>query len=177
MRGVHPGSLLIASPMLEDGNFLRSVIYILEHSDTGTLGLIVNRDLDVPLGELWDDCPDRLTAARLCAEGGPVDRHKGLLLHGFTDLPETYQLAEGIAVGGDPERLEAEVADGPGHRGPRLFLGHAGWQTGQLAEEIAIGSWLVRPGHPALLLDPTPPEQLWQDLLGCGEETPDPSLN
>ena len=177
MMAVHSGVLLVASPVLTDPNFMRTVVYILEHTSGGTLGLIVNRPLDVPLGDLWDECPGSLAEASLCAEGGPVDRHKGLLLHGYVELEDTYQLAEGVAVGGDPQELHSLSQDDRGRSGPRLFLGHAGWQPGQLDDEVASGSWIVRTGHPVLLLNPTPPEDLWQELVTSGAETPDPSAN
>jgi putative transcriptional regulator len=177
MQAVSSGVLLIASPVLADPNFMRTVVYVLEHTDGGTLGLIMNRPLDVPLGDLWDECPGELTSSRLCAEGGPVDRHKGLLLHGYTELEDTYQLADGIAVGGDPQELHQRSLDDAERSGPRLFLGHAGWQPSQLEDEIAIGSWLVRRGHPILLLNPSPPEDLWQDLVTSGGDTPGPSSN
>ncbi len=169
--------MLVASPVLADPNFMRSVVYVLEHTASGTLGLVLNRPLDVPLGDLWDECPEALGGEQLCAEGGPVDRHKGLLLHGFTELEDTYQLAEGIAVGGDPHQLHALSEAESSHHGPRLFLGHAGWQPGQLEEEIALGSWLVREAHPVLLLHPQPPEDLWQEMVSCYGEATEPSVN
>lgn len=176
MRAPGAGCLLVASPVLADPNFMRTVVYILEHNDSGTLALIVNRPLDVPLGELWDEAPDELSERKLCAEGGPVDRHKGLLIHGYIDLPNAYRLCDGLAVGGDPDALRAR-ADQDGAGGPRLFLGHAGWSPGQLEDELAVGSWIVRSGHPSLLLNPRPPEDLWQELVCSGSEIPDPSVN
>ena len=69
------GVFLVASPELTDANFARSVIYLLDHNDTGSLGFILNRPLDLPLGELWSDAPGGLIDARIAAEGGPVDKH------------------------------------------------------------------------------------------------------
>jgi putative transcriptional regulator len=51
------GMLLVASPQLSDPNFLRTVVYLLDHSDNGTLGFVINRPLDVPLRELWGEVP------------------------------------------------------------------------------------------------------------------------
>ena len=171
------GTVLVASPALSDPNFMRTVVYLLDHNADGTLGLIINRPLDVGLGELWEGCPDELEEQQLCAEGGPVERHRGLLIHGFADVNDAYQLAEGIAVGGDPDELHARTRDDDGSHGPRLFLGHAGWGEGQLADEVAVGSWLVRSGNPLLLLNPRPPEDLWNELLCSGSELPPPSIN
>lgn len=158
---------------------MRTVVYLLEYSETGTLGLIINRPLPVPLSEIWEDCPPDLHEAELCAEGGPVDRHKGLLIHNFKDIPEALGLGMDLSVGGHPESLSQAVqaAASDAIHGPRLFLGHAGWSPQQLEEEISEGSWLIRSGHQSLLLDPNPPDDLWQTLISAGEELPHPSIN
>ncbi len=171
------GMVLVASPALRDPNFMGSVVYVLDHGANGTLGFIVNRPLDLPLSELWDDAPPRIKDARIAAMGGPVDRHKGLLLHGSLDIPEAQVMAPGIAIGGSIAELVARYGDGPDQTGPRLFLGHSGWSPGQLAREIEEGSWLVRAGKVAWLLDPVPPANLWQHLLEGRTGLPNPSLN
>jgi len=172
------GVLLVASPQLTDPNFVRSVVYLLDHSDTGSLGFILNRPLDLPLGELWNEAPGGLIDARIAAEGGPVDKHKGLLLHGDTALTGAQLMSDGIAVGGDLNAVEKRWASGGDHNGPRLFLGHSGWTSGQLDHEIEEGAWLVRPGRLALLFDAQPPEMLWQLLIeGRSGGMPDPSRN
>jgi putative transcriptional regulator len=172
------GVLLVASPHLTDSNFVRSVVYLLDHGDGGSLGFIVNRPLDVPLSELWSDVPSGLAEARIAAEGGPVDKHKGLLLHGEPGLAGAQPMGDGVAVGGDVEALAKRWAGGGDRCGPRLFLGHSGWSTGQLQGEIDEGAWLVRPGRIGLLLDPLPSGLLWQHLVeGRSGGMPDPSRN
>jgi putative transcriptional regulator len=172
------GVLLVASPHLSDANFVRSVVYLLDHSDTGSLGFIVNRALDVPLSELWNDAPGGLADARIAAEGGPVDKHKGLLLHGDTGLAGAQAMGDGVAVGGDLMALAERWVTGGDHCGPRLFLGHSGWTAGQLQNEIDEGAWLVRPGRIDLLLGAQPSDLLWQQLVeGRSGGMPDPSRN
>jgi len=171
------GSVLVATLGLADPSFLRSVVYLLEHDDGGSLGFIVNRPLDIPLSDLWTECPAGLTAARVAAEGGPVDRNKGLLLHACPDLPGAQEMGGGLAVHGDPDALAVRWPQGPDARGPRLFLGHSGWAPGQLAGEIAAGAWLVRPGRIDLVLGLRPAETLWQSLLDGMPGLPRPSVN
>ena len=158
---------------------MRTVIYLLEHSDTGTLGLIVNRPVPVKLSDIWDECPSSMNTEELCAEGGPVDRHKGLLIHRMPNISDALELGLGLSVGGHPDELARafELNGIKARLGPRLFLGHAGWAPQQLEQEIAQGTWLVRSGLQDLLLDPQPPEDLWQTLISAGEELPDPSAN
>jgi putative transcriptional regulator len=172
------GVFLVASPQLTDPNFIRSVVYLLDHGESGSLGFILNRPLDVPLGELWSEAPGGLADARIAAEGGPVDKHKGLLLHGDITLAGSQPMGEGIAVGGDLDALQERWGTGGDHNGPRLFLGHSGWTAGQLDLEIEQGAWLVRPGRLELLFDAKPSELLWHLLVeGRAGGMPDPSRN
>ncbi len=47
------GRLLVASPALEDPNFVRTVVLICAHSDEGAFGLVINRELeDVRVGDV-----------------------------------------------------------------------------------------------------------------------------
>jgi putative transcriptional regulator len=171
------GMLLVASPRLEDANFRHSVVYLVEHNDTGTLGFIINRPLELPLSELWSEVPPGLAVARLAGEGGPVDRHKGLLLHACMDLAGAHPVSPTVAVGGDVDALAARWPDGGDVSGPRLFLGHSGWGLGQLERELEEGAWILRPGRPELLFDPYPAVGLWQQLIEGRYGMPDPSRN
>lgn len=172
------GCLLVSHPSLDDANFMRSVVYLLEHGEGGSLGLIINRPLEVPLGDLWEGCPPGLNEARIGAEGGPVERHKGLIIHGYPGLASSYEIAPGIHVGGEPDDLANRYLSDALHRlGPRLFLGHAGWAPEQLEEEVAQGAWIVRHGHPRLLLNSDPPDDLWTGLIQAGSGPQEPSLN
>ena len=172
------GMLLVASPQLSDPNFVRTVVYLLDHGDNGTLGFVLNRPLEVPLSELWGEVPEQLAGLRVAAEGGPVVRHKGLLVHRCIDLSGAQLLSEGFAIGGDLDALAKRFASGCDEHGPRLFLGHSGWAPGQLLAELEEGAWLLRSGRPEQLLNPQPALGLWQQLVeGRGGGTPDPSLN
>lgn len=171
------GMLLVASTTLSEPSFMRSVIYLLEHDEDGTLGFIINRPLDIALSDLWADCPAGLGPAKVAAEGGPVDRNKGLLLHSCNELPGAQPMGNGLAVGGDMEALARRYAKGADPSGPRLFLGHSGWAPGQLATEIAEGAWVLRPGSLDLVLNSRPTATLWQHLLDGKIGLPEPSLN
>ena len=187
MSVAHPelaaGVLLVANPQLTDENFCRSVVYLVEHSDEGSLGFIINRPLEMTLGDLWGDCPSGLADAKAAADGGPVERHKGLLLHRHPGIADTAAMGHGIFIGGDLPQIAARWASGPDRIGPRLFLGHSGWTGGQLGREIDIGAWLVRPGHSdllALVTDPTTGsdgDHLWERLRNGPHGLPTPSLN
>ncbi len=175
--------LLVANLQLTDENFSRSIVYLVEHSNEGSLGFIINRPLELTLGELWNDCPSGLADAKAAADGGPVERHKGLLLHRHPGIAETAPMGHGIFIGGNLPQIASRWASGPDRIGPRLFLGHSGWTAGQLDREITAGAWLIRPGHSdllALVTDPTTGsdgDQLWERLRHGPHGLPAPSLN
>lgn len=171
------GTFLVASTALDDPNFMRTVVYLLEHGEAGTMGLIVNRPLDMPLSAIWEGVPAGLADATVAAEGGPVERDRGLLLHAVVDLPGCQRLSDGLAIGGEVAVLAARFQAGADGNGPRLFLGHSGWGAGQLEHEVAQGAWLVRPGNLDHLLV-APPLDLWRRLAdGGGAGLPEPSVN
>ncbi|HYE08244.1 MAG TPA: YqgE/AlgH family protein [Planctomycetota bacterium] len=171
------GMLLVASANLTEPSFMRAVVYLLEHDEDGTLGFIINRPLDIPLSELWSECPPGLITARIAAEGGPVEPNKGLLLHTCLDLPGVQAMGLGLAVGGDLDALAKRYLEGGDDSGPRLFLGHSGWAPGQLQAEIEEGAWIVRPGKPELVVNHKPSPMMWQHLLEGHGGLPEPSLN
>ena len=171
-----PGVFLVASPTLGDPHVMRSVVYLLEHGPEGPFGVIVNRALDLPLRELWGEVPTQLAEVRIAAEGGPVNRHHGLLLHGLPDLIGAQDMGHGLALGGDLDQLAQRWSTGPDSHGPRLFLGHSGWGAGQLAAEMAQGTWIVRPGRSAAVIQAKPDPDLWEQLV-AGPGLPRPSLN
>ncbi len=173
------GVLLVATSVLDDPNFHRAVVWVAEHGDDGTLGFIINRPLEMPLADLWEGCPDSLSSLCCAAEGGPVERNKGLLVHGLATMPDTAPLHHGLYVGGSLDHLAKRWSNGPDSFGPRLFLGHSGWSPGQLDREIASGAWTLRPGRLDLILrPPTDGDALWQELAHRrASETGEPSVN
>ena len=149
------GTVLVATTALTDPNFAAAIVYLLEHGDGGTLGLVVNRPL---------------------ATGGPVEPHKGLLLHGDPAIPAAQDLGGGVHIGGAIPDLLRRWPDGPDDLGPRLYLGHSGWAPGQLDMEVQDGAWLVRPGRLAWLLAGAP-DGLWERLRTERGGLPEPSVN
>ena len=150
------GKLLVATHQIGDPRFAKSVIYMLEHDQTGAIGLFVNRPVD------------RWSFKRLLAEmgqdgiaiegelevfyGGPVDPQRGFVLHSldYTD-DRTRRISEFSSVTTSPTIIRA-IAEG---RGPRKFLfvlGYAGWGAGQLENEIKRRSWIsVEADEPLVL--------------------------
>jgi putative transcriptional regulator len=160
-----PG-LLLAMPQLADPNFTRSVVLMIEHGDRGSFGLIVNQPSPIKATELldslslaWRGDPDAVVWS-----GGPVQRTTGWVLHEPMpdDDPGTSEVGPGLALSTSTDRLRAIAASPPGRI--RLLLGYSGWAPGQLAAEMARGSWIHAEADPALIFD-GPPDEMWARAL------------
>ena len=160
--------LLVASPALLDPNFLHSVVLIVEHDEEGALGLVLNRPLPISLAQVCEEGSmnyrgaDEATAWR----GGPVDPQRGILLV-QGGLPEEEDTVVDLThfVSHRKDLLEALLGD-PAAR-YRLFLGYAGWGSGQLDQELELGAWTRRNLVSEWLMHPDP-TGLWQAALGSG---------
>ncbi|MCB2100883.1 MAG: YqgE/AlgH family protein [Rhodobacterales bacterium] len=151
------GRLLVATPQLEDPNFGRTVVYMVNHDADGALGLIINRPLGqgpihVFLKGFGIDVPDGGRTLRLY-QGGPVDPGQGFLLH-TDDYAEdaTRKLPSGLALTTTLKALEA-LARGDGPARSLFALGYAGWGPGQLESEIARGDWTDQPADAERVFD------------------------
>lgn len=152
------GRLLVATDDLEDSNFQKSVVYLIEHSAGGAMGLIVNRRIaEGPLNRLLESLghdargPDTREIALY--DGGPVSRGGAVLLHSDDyESGDTVTLGDGLALT-VPEQALDDIAAGKGPGSSLLVLGHAGWAPGQLEQEIAQGAWHVVDSDPSLVLD------------------------
>lgn len=147
---MEPG-FLIASPQLKDPNFQRTVVLLLEHDEERALGLVINRESPVRLGDVVERLVTGSTPRnnRPALWGGPVERGAGFVLFRGR-AQEGWQLRPDFAVSASRERLSALVATSAEFH---LCLGYAGWGAGQLDREFAEGSWLYVECDPALLFD------------------------
>ncbi len=160
--GTCDGKLLIAMPMLEDPNFERTVVLVLDHDDEGALGIVLNRPTGTEVGDVLDGWEVVAAAPAMVFGGGPVEPRAvvGLAVsrpgmepgHTITSRVRT------VDPTGDPDELFAEV------EGARIFAGYAGWGPGQLEEEIDQGAWVVVDARPQDVLAAAP-ETLWADVL------------
>jgi putative transcriptional regulator len=75
------GRLLVATPLLGDPNFRRTVILIVEDDpDEGTLGVVLNRPTEVPLGQVLEAWTGLVTGPPVVFRGGPVSPNSALAL-------------------------------------------------------------------------------------------------
>jgi putative transcriptional regulator len=138
------GKLILASPVLRDPNFVRTVVLIAEHTEEGAMGLVLNRPAATTVGEAVPDLAWLAGDEEPVYVGGPVAETAVIVLAEF-DLPELAgALVEGDLgfIGADAD--DADRLDGAIRRA-RVFAGHAGWGPGQLEDELGEDAWIIEP--------------------------------
>jgi len=155
------GKILLAMPTLTDPRFAESVALICHHDEDGSMGLLINRPQHITVGAVLDDLKlgkDAMDAPTF--EGGPVEPFRGFVLHdGWHIYDSTLCVTPEIHLTTSRDVLE-ELAKGNGPEHFMLLLGYAGWDAGQLEDEISRNDWLVAPGSAHIVFH-TPIEQRW----------------
>lgn len=176
------GQLLVAGPGLLDPNFWRAVVLVVEHSEEGALGLVLNRPSETTAGEAVPELEEVVDLDEPLFVGGPVQPSSVIVLAEFEDASDAALVAFDdvgvLATGDSPETLGAGVRTG------RAFVGHSGWGPGQLDAELERGDWILEPAQRDDAFSAAPGE-LWFEVLTrkggsyalIARMPPDPSLN
>ena len=156
---------LIAMPGLTDPNFHHTVTYLCEHDEEGAMGLVINRPIEMQLGDLLQHVGIRVEDDEVLSRpvflGGPVQPERGFVLHEpLGDWDATMQVTDRIGVTASQDILAA-IARGEGPERFLVALGYAGWGAGQLEEEMLANAWLSGPADPGILFE-TPVEARWE---------------
>jgi len=177
------GKLLIAHPLLNDGFFNRSVVYITQHSSEGTVGLVMNFRTQF---KLRDVRPQVQNGNLPIYEGGPVTKNQLFFLHSLGDkVPNSLNIVDDVYFGGDFNDLLYLIDhENLTEKQVRFFAGYSGWEGQQLEDEIAKGSWFVHDTNSNELLK-RDTETLWGSELEKEKKTyklfseigSDPSMN
>jgi putative transcriptional regulator len=159
------GRLVVATPVLYDTNFFRTVVLLVEHNDEGAAGVVLNRPSEAALAEGplggWRELA---AEPALVFVGGPVQPTAAICLaHKTPDAtPDGWQpVIDGLGVL-DLSNDDVDVRTGIDRL--RVFAGYAGWGAGQLESEIAEGSWFVLDADPEDALS-SQPGGLWRFVL------------
>jgi putative transcriptional regulator len=159
--------LLLANTDLLEPTFRRSVIYIVEHNDGGTLGVVLNRPSETAVYNVLPQWAQIAAKPKTMFIGGPVKRDAALCLAVLRvgavpdDVPGLRHVAGRMAMvdlDADPESI------GPLVEGVRIFAGYSGWTIGQLEGEIERDDWIVLSALPSDVLV-APRVDLWGRVL------------
>ncbi len=159
------GQLLIAEPLLGDPNFDRTVVLMIEHSDDGALGVVLNRPTDLEVDAVLSEWAGLAASPPVLYMGGPVEQNGVLALgrRAGADVRVPGWTSVLGEVGTIDLHLEPhELADGL--EGIRFFAGYSGWGGGQLEAELAEGAWLVVPAVADDVFAPDP-DAMWRSVL------------
>ncbi|MGK9066842.1 YqgE/AlgH family protein [Stutzerimonas chloritidismutans] len=161
MKATSPSYLkhhfLIAMPHMADPNFAQALIYIVDHTPEGAMGLVVNRPSGLTLTDVLeqlrpDDPITGISQQLVILTGGPVQTDRGFVLHpAGSQFQATLDLGSlGMTTSQD---VLFAIADGHGPRQHLVALGYAGWEAGQLESELASNVWLSCPAQAHILFD------------------------
>ena len=156
---------LIAMPALADAHFARGVTLLCQHNAEGAMGLLINRQSEYSLGELFSqmgiDSNDLALGELPVLLGGPVHPDRGFVLHDDPrDWSSTLRFGDGLAVTTSRDILVA-MARGDGPANVLVALGYSGWDAGQLEDELGENAWLTAPADQNIIFR-TPLDARWQ---------------
>jgi putative transcriptional regulator len=163
--GYLTNQLLIAMPAMGDPNFAQTVALVCDHSSRGALGLILNKPLSMRMGEIFEQLEIELALGplreRQVLRGGPMQTDRGFVVHrAGGEWDSTLKVSDVIHVTTSRDILAA-MARGQGPEEAVVALGYAGWDGGQLEDEIRANAWLNAPVDPGLIFD-MPFESRWE---------------
>lgn len=183
------GQCLIAAKSLRDENFYKTVVLMLEHTEHGATGLVLNRPSSVCVAHALSGHFNLPDTDEVVFMGGPVEPSALLILHDAEALGcSDSSPVPGVFVGGSAESFEqvllSSTSDEEDRTRFRVFSGYSGWGEGQLEGEIERGDWLIHAGSHELVFEIDPYEVYevaLQQFFGANDLLPyrvkDPSLN
>jgi putative transcriptional regulator len=136
------GRILIAEPFLNDTYFKRSVVFITEHNEEGSVGFVLNKPVELKVQDVIQNFPYIDAGISI---GGPVNTNTLHYIHTLGELiPESIKVLDNIYWGGDFDTLKKFISEGKIRKDQiRFFLGYSGWGAQQLENELGESAWLV----------------------------------
>jgi len=166
------GQFLIAMPSVQDPFFYKSVVYICEHDDEGSVGLTINQPLDLTVGKILEQFTSEVTNYHLTPQliqpvfsGGPVFPDRGFVIH--PPLKETFastvNVSDSIQITTSKDILSI-LGKSKEPEDYLVALGFAEWRAGQLEHELQNNTWLITQANEDILFH-TPVEQRWNKAI------------
>jgi putative transcriptional regulator len=177
------GKILISNSTIVTDDFNKSVVFMIEHDQTGAFGLVINKPSRYMLHEVVVGIPDNVTRNVRMYWGGPVDHSFISILHDRGELKEPgLQVIPGVFLSRSYELL-LQLLDIE-NSNLKVFHGYSGWGAGQLESEFRRKSWVDHEATQEIILLHNP-DATWKDALRSkggfykyfAEHTNDPLLN
>lgn len=158
------GKILISEPFLHDVTFGRSVVLLVDHTEEGSMGLIINKQLPLMLNDIIkefkyiEDIP--------LHKGGPIGTDTLFYLHTLREIPGTLPINNGLYLNGDFDAIKRYILQGNPVKGKiRFFLGYSGWECEQLIQEIKENTWIISKEENTYLMNEDI-KGMWKEALG-----------
>lgn len=180
MNTLEPPFVLVALPQLQDPNFQKSVVLVVEHNEDGAMGFIVNRPSTMPVREIMVNQDIDIPSSVPAWIGGPVGADNGLVLHNQIESAANAVFSDQFTVSSSAEALRGLVTmadDYESHQGDparpprpavlypyRFLIGYSGWGASQLEDEIRLGTWIQLPFSNHLVFN-TPWHEMWNSAM------------
>jgi putative transcriptional regulator len=156
------GKVLVASRKSQDADFAQTVILLVRHDTQATIGLFVNRPLNIPMSEVY---PELKGGQLKLYAGGPVTVGIRALYRSRVKPENAAHIFDDVFMISTKALLGKMVQAGTPSSVFRVYAGYTGWSPGQLKDEIGRGLWHVFAGDASVVFDPHP-ETVWSRLIG-----------
>ncbi|HXA65046.1 MAG TPA: YqgE/AlgH family protein [Bryobacteraceae bacterium] len=156
------GKILVASRKSHDADFAGTVILLVRHNQQATVGLFLNRPLNVPLSEVY---PDLKGAQLKLYAGGPLTVGIRALYRSRAKPAEAAHILDDVFMISTKTLLGKMAAAETPPSVFRVYAGYTGWAAGQLNDEVGRGLWHIFAGDAGVVFDPHP-ETVWSRLIG-----------
>lgn len=157
------GKILISEPFLRDATFGRAVILLIDHTEDGSMGLVINKQLPICVNDIipelkyMDDIP--------LFKGGPVATDTLFYIHTLPEIQGSLTVSKGLYLNGDFEAIKRYILQGNKiEEQIRFFLGYSGWDGEQLNREIKENTWLISKEENEYLMS-RDPKGMWKQAL------------
>ena len=157
------GKILISEPFLRDATFGRSVVLLIDHTEEGSMGLIINKQLPIFVNDIIKEF--KYIENIPLYKGGPIATDTLFYLHALVDIPGAIPISKGLYLNGDFDEIKKYILQGNKvDRYIRFFLGYSGWESEQLSTELKENTWLVSKEENAYLMNGDT-KDMWKQAL------------
>lgn len=157
------GKILISEPFLRDATFGRSVVLLIDHTEEGSMGLIINKQLPIFVNDIIKEF--KYIENIPLYKGGPIATDTLFYLHTLADIPGAIPISKGLYLNGDFDEIKKYILQGNKvDRYIRFFLGYSGWESEQLSTELKENTWLVSKEENAYLMNGDT-KDMWKQAL------------
>ncbi len=160
-----PGLFLVAPRRAADRSFAETVVLLLHHDQTGTLGVVINRPTNIAISRVFGDAKPARRMNDSAYAGGPVQAEAVLALYRSSKkIDEAAPVFADVYLISTKTALDRVFNSKPTAKNFRVYLGYTGWAPGQLEHEMELEMWRVLPGDTDSVFDPDP-SSVWPRLI------------